>query len=618
MDHSKTAAEILRLVGGKENISSVTNCMTRLRFQLKDHRKADVESLKRLSAVQGVVTKNGQFQIVIGTDVGDLCAEIKKQGGFSADSAAQKTAQEGNLIMRFFGTLTAIFQPIIPALAGSGMIKALLALLVATHLVANDSQTYAIFYAFGDALFSFMPFILAYSAARYFSCNPFVSATLAGVLLHSSFTALNVGDPVLLFGFIPVTMVSYGGSVVPILLIVWLQSYIERFANKISPKPVKIFLAPMITIIVTGILGITVAGPLGNIVGQVLAVGFNWLNDYAGWVIPVLMGAFCPFFVMTGMHYCFAPIQTIQYATLGYGTILGPGMLASNIAQGAASLVVGLRTKNRKLRELSLSSGFTALMGITEPALYGVTLKLKRPLIATCIGGGVAGLYAGLTHLHTYSSTTAGLLALPVYIGGDGFGNVINAVITIIISIVVTAIATLILGFDDPANEEESSTPAPVASENKIVISSPIQGQAVALESVKDEAFSSHVLGLGAAVQPKEGLVTAPADGIISSVAETGHAIGMTTNSGVELLIHIGMDTVELGGKGFAVRVKTGDRVQKGQELARFDLDALQKAGYDTVTPVVVTNADEFLDVVAVRDVPVGSNDTLLTVLRRS
>lgn len=619
MDYSKTAAEILRLVGGKENVSSITNCMTRLRFQLKDHKKADPEGLKRLSAVQGVVTKNGQFQVVIGTDVGDVCAEIKKQGGFAADSSAQKPAQEGNVVMRFFGTLTAIFQPVIPALAGSGMIKALLALLVATHLVAADSQTYAIFYAFGDALFSFMPFILAYSAARYFNCNPFVSATLAGVLLHSSFTALNTGDPVLLFNFIPVTMVSYGGSVVPILLIVWVQSYVERFANKISPKPVKIFLAPMITIIVTGILGITIAGPLGNIVGQVLAVGFNWLNDYAGWVIPVLMGAFCPFFVMTGMHYCFAPIQTIQYATLGYGTILGPGMLASNIAQGAASLVVGLRTKNRKLRELALSSGFTALMGITEPALYGVTLKLKRPLIATCIGGGVAGLYAGITHLHTYSSTTAGLLALPVYIGGDGFGNVINAVITIIISIVVTAIATLILGFEDPANEDEAPVPASSDShEHKIALCSPIQGQAVALESVKDEAFSTHVLGLGAAVQPKEGLVTAPAAGTISSVAETGHAIGMTTDSGVELLIHIGMDTVELGGKGFAVRVKAGDRVQKGQELVRFDLDALQKAGYDTVTPVVVTNADEFLDVVAVRDAAVGTNDTLLTVLRRS
>ena len=284
-------------------------------------------------------------------------------------------------------------------------------------------------------------------------------------------------------------------------------------------------------------------------------------------------------------------------------------------------MVVGLRTKNRKLRELAFSSGFTALMGITEPALYGVTLKLKRPLIATCIGGGVAGLYAGITHLHTYSSTTAGLLALPVYIGGDGFGNVINAVITIIISIVVTAIATFILGFDDPADEDAATVPAaPSASsqENKVVLSSPIYGQAVPLESVKDDAFASHTLGLGAAVRPEEGVVTAPASATVTSVADSGHAIGLTTDSGVELLIHIGLDTVERKGRGFAVRVKTGDHVQKDQELIRFDLEDLRKAGYDVTSPVIVTNSDDFLDVVAVRDGKVGHSDTLLTVLRRS
>ena len=440
MDYKKTAAEILRLVGGEKNVASVTNCMTRLRFNLNDAKKADVEAIKKTKGVQGVVTKNGQFQVVIGTDVGNVCDEIKKLGKFEENAAADSTEKNG-IIAAFFGTLTAIFQPIIPALAGSGMIKALLALLVALKLVDPGSQTYQIFNAFGDALFSFMPFILAFSAAKRFKCNPYVSAVLAGVLLHSSFTGLNTGDLVHLFGFIPVTMISYGGSVVPILLIVWVQSYIEKFANKISPKPVKIFLAPMITIIVTGIIGITIAGPLGNLVGQVIAIGFNGLNDYAGWVIPVLMGTFCPFFVMTGMHYCFAPIQTIQYATLGYGTILGPGMLASNIAQGTAALVVGIKSKNKDLKQLGFSSGVTGLMGITEPALYGVNLRLKKPLYASMIGGCAAGLYAGITGIHTFSSTTAGIFALPVYIGGEGFGNVMNAAITIVISMVVTAIA---------------------------------------------------------------------------------------------------------------------------------------------------------------------------------
>ena len=579
MDYKKTAAEILRLVGGEKNVASVTNCMTRLRFNLNDAKKADVEAIKKTKGVQGVVTKNGQFQVVIGTDVGNVCDEIKKLGKFEENAAADSTEKNG-IIAAFFGTLTAIFQPIIPALAGSGMIKALLALLVALKLVDPGSQTYQIFNAFGDALFSFMPFILAFSAAKRFKCNPYVSAVLAGVLLHSSFTGLNTGDPVHLFGFIPVTMISYGGSVVPILLIVWVQSYIEKFANKISPKPVKIFLAPMITIIVTGIIGITIAGPLGNLVGQVIAIGFNWLNDYAGWVIPVLMGTFCPFFVMTGMHYCFAPIQTIQYATLGYGTILGPGMLASNIAQGTAALVVGIKSKNKDLKQLGFSSGVTGLMGITEPALYGVNLRLKKPLYASMIGGCAAGLYAGITGIHTFSSTTAGIFALPVYIGGEGFGNVMNAAITIVISMVVTAIATFIIGFDDPVDAEtddvssiEEKKNTPVKAEGiKLTVDSPLEGKIIPLSEVQDEVFSNEIVGKGAAVVPEKGEVHAPSEGEIISIFDTGHALGIRTKDGIELLIHIGLNTVELKGKYFQIHAKEGDHVKKGDLLISFDI----------------------------------------------
>jgi PTS system beta-glucosides-specific IIC component len=621
MDYKKTAAEILRLVGGEKNVASVTNCMTRLRFNLNDAKKADVESIKKTKGVQGVVTKNGQFQVVIGTDVGNVCDEIKKLGKFEENAAADSTEKNG-IIAAFFGTLTAIFQPIIPALAGSGMIKALLALLVALKLVDPGSQTYQIFNAFGDALFSFMPFILAFSAAKRFKCNPYVSAVLAGVLLHSSFTGLNTGDPVHLFGFIPVTMISYGGSVVPILLIVWVQSYIEKFANKISPKPVKIFLAPMITIIVTGIIGITIAGPLGNLVGQVIAIGFNWLNDYAGWVIPVLMGTFCPFFVMTGMHYCFAPIQTIQYATLGYGTILGPGMLASNIAQGTAALVVGIKSKNKDLKQLGFSSGVTGLMGITEPALYGVNLRLKKPLYASMIGGCAAGLYAGITGIHTFSSTTAGIFALPVYIGGEGFGNVMNAAITIVISMVVTAIATFIIGFDDPVDAEtddvssiEEKKNTPVKAEGiKLTVDSPLEGKIIPLSEVQDEVFSNEIVGKGAAVVPEKGEVHAPSEGEIISIFDTGHALGIRTKDGIELLIHIGLNTVELKGKYFQIHAKEGDHVKKGDLLISFDMDAIRKAGYDITTPVLVSNTADYMDILAKQEGKAGNG--LITVLK--
>ena len=618
MDYKKTAADILELVGGEKNVASVTNCMTRLRFVLNDAGKADVESLKKVKGVQGVVTKNGQFQVVIGTDVSHVCDEIKKMGHFGEETQAPK--EKKGIVAGFFGGLTAIFQPIIPALAGSGMIKALLALLVFVGWVDSGSQTYQIFNAFGDALFSFMPFMLAFSAAKYFGCNQYVSAALAGVLLHSSFTSLEA--PILLFGFVPVTQVSYGGSVVPILLIVWAQSYIERFANKISPKSVKIFLAPLLTIIVTGCLGITILGPLGNLVGQGLAVGFNWLNDYAGWVIPFLMGTFCPFFVMTGMHYCFAPIQTIQYATLGYGTILGPGMLASNIAQGTASLVVGLKSKNKDLKQLGISAGFTGLMGITEPALYGVTLKYKRPLYAAMIGGGVAGLYAGITGIHTYSSTTAGLLALPVYIGGSGFGNVINAAITIVISMIVTAVATLLLGFDDPVEEQAEETPAVEKKEEeqapsmRIEIASPVKGTEIPLSEVKDEVFSKNIVGKGAAVIPSEGKVYSPVDGIVASVFDTKHAIGLVSEEGVEVLIHVGLDTVELGGQHFTAHVAQDDKVTKGQLLLEFDVDAIKAAGYDTVTPVVISNTDSYLDVLAADAGEINAGDMLITIVK--
>ena len=618
MDYKKTAADILELVGGEKNVASVTNCMTRLRFVLNDAGKADVEGLKKVKGVQGVVTKNGQFQVVIGTDVSHVCDEIKKMGHFGEETQAPK--EKKGIVAGFFGGLTAIFQPIIPALAGSGMIKALLALLVFVGWVDSGSQTYQIFNAFGDALFSFMPFMLAFSAAKYFGCNQYVSAALAGVLLHSSFTSLEA--PILLFGFVPVTQVSYGGSVVPILLIVWAQSYIERFANKISPKSVKIFLAPLLTIIVTDCLGITILGPLGNLVGQGLAVGFNWLNDYAGWVIPFLMGTFCPFFVMTGMHYCFAPIQTIQYATLGYGTILGPGMLASNIAQGTASLVVGLKSKNKDLKQLGISAGFTGLMGITEPALYGVTLKYKRPLYAAMIGGGVAGLYAGITGIHTYSSTTAGLLALPVYIGGSGFGNVINAAITIVISMIVTAVATLLLGFEDPVEEQAEETPAVEKKEEeqapsmRIEIASPVKGTEIPLSEVKDEVFSKNIVGKGAAVIPSEGKVYSPVDGTVASVFDTKHAIGLVSEEGVEVLIHVGLDTVELGGQHFTAHVAQDDKVTKGQLLLEFDMDAIKAAGYDIVTPVVISNTDSYLDVLAADAGEINAGDMLITIVK--
>ncbi|MGG7141866.1 beta-glucoside-specific PTS transporter subunit IIABC [Clostridium nigeriense] len=618
MDFKKMASEILKLVGGEKNVASVTNCMTRLRFNLNDVRKANTEVIKKLDGVQGVVNKNGQFQIIIGTNVSKVCDEIHKLGNFAENSASDSEDKETGVINKVLGTITAIFTPIIPALAGSGMIKALLAVLKLFGLVDAGTQTYAYLSFLSDTVFYFLPVILAYSAAKRFKCSPYLAAVLGAALLHPSFSALNTGDPVAFFG-IPVNIISYSSSVVPILLIVFAQSYIEKFAKKISPASVKVFLVPLITLIITSLIGFTVLGPLGNYIGQILAIGMNFINDRAGWLIPVIMGTFTPLFIMTGMHYCFAPIQQIQYATLGYGTILGPGMLSSNIAQATASLVVGLKTKNKSLKQLSLSSSTTAFMGITEPALYGVNFKLKKPLYASMIGGGIAGLYAGITGIRTYASATAGLAAIPVYISDD-MSNVLNACITIVIAIVATTIVTLILGFDDIEEENKEVSTEKVENTSKsivgeISVSAPVEGEVIPLSEMNDDVFAEELMGKGMAVIPTVGKVFAPFDCTVESLFKTNHAIGLKDENGVELLIHIGIDTVKLEGKYFKSHIKQGDVVKAGDLLIEFDKEAIKNAGYDITTAVIVTNTANYMDVLGTEKTYIKKEDTLIRVL---
>lgn len=618
MDFKKMANDILKLVGGEKNVASVTNCMTRLRFNLNDVSKADTEAIKKLNGVQGVVNKNGQFQIIIGTNVSKVCDEIHRLGNFAENSASESEDKETGVINKVLGTITAIFTPVIPALAGSGMIKALLAVLKLFGLVDAGSQTYAYLSFLSDTVFYFLPVILAYSAAKRFKCSPYLAAVLGAALLHPSFSALNTGDPVAFFG-IPVRMISYGSSVVPILLIVFAQSYVEKFAKKISPASVKVFLVPLITLIITSLIGFTALGPLGNYVGEILAIGMNFINDKAGWLIPVIMGTFTPLFIMTGMHYCFAPIQQIQYATLGYGTILGPGMLSSNIAQATASLVVGLKTKNKSLKQLSLSSSTTAFMGITEPALYGVNFKLKKPLYASMIGGGIAGLYAGITGIRTYASATAGLAAIPVYISDD-MSNVLNACITIVIAIVATTIATLVLGFDDIEEENKEASTENVENTAKsivgeISVSTPVEGEVIPLAQVNDDVFAQELMGKGAAVIPTVGKVFAPFDCTVESLFKTNHAIGLKDKNGAELLIHIGIDTVKLEGKYFKSHIKQGDVVKAGDLLIEFDKEAIKNAGYDITTAVIITNTADYMDVLGTEKTYVKKEDTLIRVL---
>lgn len=602
MDYKALAKTILNDIGGKENVISFTHCATRLRFNLKDDNKTDKKHLEATPGVMGVVNKGGQFQVIIGSDVPNVYRELNIIGGFeetSSDKTEKDEHDDRNVFVRILDTIAGIFTPIIPAITGAGILKAFMALLTAFGWIDTASQTYSILSVFSDAAFYFLPFLIAYSAARKLKCNPVMAMSIAGILLHPNFISMlnnvkETGEPLKFIG-IPVTSATYSSSVIPIILSVWLMSYVEPIADKISPKPVKFFTKPLITLVITGAISITVLGPLGTIIGDGIAAGISFLNNYASWLVPLVIGAVSPLLVMSGTHYGLIPIGINNIATTGFDTIVGPGMLGSNIAQGGAAFAVALRTKNKIIRQEAYSSGITAVCGITEPALYGVNLKLKKPLIAAIIGGGASGLYLGITGVGRYTSGSPGLLALPGYIGTEGFTNITNAVIGSAIALVVSFVAALILGFDDPKESDTLSdnTETKPSAKSEVLLA-PMKGRIIPIEDVADPTFAEKILGDGAAIIPDTGLLVSPADGTVDTVFDTGHAISLTTDGGAEILIHIGIDTVKLNGEHFKPMVTNGEKIKAGQPLIEFDLDKIKEKGYDTATSVVITNYRDY------------------------
>lgn len=591
MNYEMLAKQILSLVGGKENVTGITHCATRLRFNLKQDEKAELDEIKKLEGVLGVVVKGGQTQVIIGPNVTKAYDAVTELIG-------ETTETEGNdkkLVARVLDTIVGIFAPIIPAVTGAGMLKAVLSILVVCGL-SKDSQNYYMINFISDAVFYFLPVLLANSAAKKFKCNPYFAMAIAGVMIHPKFVDLvAAGDAVHLFGM-PVYLYKYASSTIPIILVTWFMSYVERFAEKYSPSMIKVILKPLIVLLVTSPVALIVIGPLGAYCGDQLAAAINVLDSHAGFLVPTLTGAFAPLLVAVGMHISLVPISSIQLADHGSETAMGPGWLASNIAQGGAAMAVALKTKSKRMRQLALSSGITALCGITEPVLYGVTLKLKRPLIAVMISGGIAGLYAGLSGLVRYSFGSPGIPTIAVFIG-ENPDNIIKALITIAIAFVASFVLTWILGFEDSDEEDEKSgqgnktvaiNDSPTLTED---IYAPVKGSMISLSEVNDEAFSSGAVGRGCAIVPSEGKVYAPFDGTVAMVFPTKHAIGLVSSQGVELIIHIGIDTVKLEGQYFETFVNTGDQVKKGELLLGFDMESIKNAGYDMTVPVLVTNA---------------------------
>lgn len=589
------AQRIVELIGGKENVNDAWHCQTRLRFKLVDENKAETEKIKELAGVINVLSKGGVYQIVIGPNVADVFEELEPLLDLNQGSEQKEKTNIGAKIIDF---VSGVFQPIIPALSGAGMVKAVLALLVVFKAVNVESATYQLLNMLGDTIFYFLPVFLAFTEARKLKCNQIIAAAVATVLVNPMWLSfVTAGKPVNLFNVIPFHLVNYAYSVIPIILIVFVQSYIEHFLNKLIPKAVELVFVPMLTLLIMGILALSVLGPIGDILGGYLSQFFTYLSVNASWAPALLVGGLLPVMVMFGLHNGIAPLGVMQMATKGYDSIFGPGCVVSNMCSATAALVVALRTRDQKTKELGFSSSITAYMGITEPALYGINLPKRYPLIAAMIGGAFGGLYAGLTHTHRFATGSSGLPAVLLYIGDNTLRYLINILIAMVIGVVITAVLTYLLSLKYETNDKKK---VQLATEPQVVyaeISSPVKGELLPLSQSDDEAFASQAMGKGFVVKPSEGKVYAPVDGKVVSLFSTKHAIGILGDNGAEILIHIGIDTVDLKGKYFTAHVKQGQKVTKGQLLIEFDRSKITASGYNDEVMVIITNTNSYQNV---------------------
>lgn len=630
MDYSIVAKKILEKLGGESNVNSVMHCMTRLRFTLKDESIVNDEEVKKIKGVMGVTKKGGQYQIIIGNEVSKCYKEVIKLGNFSDSSNKTEDSNEKqSIITKVLDIVSGCMSATMPAIVGAGMVKVLVVLLTTIGVLSTTSQTYAILSALGDATFYFLPMLLVISTSKKFNINPYTLGAVVGVMVYPDFVKLLGSGASISFLGLPVTPATYGYSVIPIIMMAWIMKYIEEFADKITPAVTKNFLKPMLILLIAMPIAIIAVGPIGYLVGQGLSSAMYAIQDKAGWLALPLMAAFMPLLVMTGMHWAFVPIALAAIANSGCETLFLVAMLPSNLAQGASSLAVSFKSKNKDLKQVASASSISALLaGVTEPAMYGVTLKYKKPLVASMIASGAAGLYAGIVALKVYVFATPALISIVQFINPNGGSNFINAVITAAIAMVGSFVLTWIIGFEDQANEEDEE----VSDESRIelkevaldkiehkgeeLILAPIEGRVVSLSQVNDVTFSEEIMGKGAAIIPSIGKAVSPVNGVISALFETKHAIGIKSDDGAEILIHIGLDTVKLKGKHFKAHVKAGDKVKTGDLLVEFDIAAIKKEGYEVITPVLVTNVSDYGDVLSLIDRDVKIKDELIKVIK--
>lgn len=637
MKYEDLAKSIISNVGGKENVNSLTHCVTRLRFKLKDEGKANTDVLKNMDGVVTVIQSGGQYQVVIGNHVSEVYAAVTSVAGISDGSVENDSSEEKmSLFNRFIDIISSVFAPTLGVLAATGMIKGFNALFEALGWLTKTDGTYQILNAVGDCLFYFFPIFLGYTAAKKFNMNIFIGMAIGASLVYPSFTGLMdpsntplytlfegtiFQSPVYItFLGIPVILMGYSSTVIPILISTYVGSKLEGFFKKVVPSVVRTFLVPFFTLLIIVPLSLIVIGPISTWAGTLLGQGLLWVYNLSSVVAGILIGGFWQVFVIFGLHWGLVPIALNNIAVLKYDPILAATFGAS-FAQIGVVLAILLKTKNQKLKSISIPAFISGIFGVTEPAIYGVTLPKKKPFVISCIAAAVGGGIIGGFGVKGYIIGGLGIFGIPSYIGPKGIDmNLWGAIIAIVVSFVLGFLMMFFAGFKDDEETDNKSTNnnGPTKGETLVTqetISSPIKGEVKALSEITDEAFSSGAMGKGVAIEPSEGKVYSPVDGVLTSLFSSGHAIGVTSNNGVDILIHVGKDTVKLKGKHFTAKVAQGDTVKKGQLLMEFDMAAIKEAGYTLTTPVIVSNTANYLDVIETDKKTVDLKDDLLTVV---
>lgn len=622
MDYKKTAEEIYRLLGGKENLVSAAHCATRLRIVLADTKKCDNDAIENVDGVKGTFFASGQLQVILGTGVvNKVYDEFIKIAGISEatkEEVKQAAAEKTNWFQKAIKTIGDIFVPIIPAIVASGF---LMGIMEALNFMVNNgfiqidtsSSIYVFAQLFSNVAYTFLPILIGFSAAKVFGGNPFLGAVIGMIMIHpdlqNAWTVASEGvqkTQEVFFGLYSIDMVGYQGHVIPIMISVWVMSFLEKKLHKYVPAMLDLFVTPLVSVFVAGYLALAVIGPVFVVIENAIINGVQWLIAIPFGIGSFLMGGLYATTVVSGIHHMYTVIDIGQLAQYGL-TFWLPLASAANVGQGGAALAVAFRSKNKKTKSVALPAALSACMGITEPAIFGINLRFLKPFIAGSIGGACGALYASIVHLGATGTGVTGIFGILLHLHSP-----VHYIITVLIAFVVAFVVAWILGIKEDVKQEKESAPsaatvssgavassataesANVSSAEPNTVYSPLEGESVPLNSVNDQTFASGILGNGVAVKPSAGRVVAPFSGEVSTLFDTKHAIGLTGDDGVELLIHVGLNTVELGGRYYDAKVKMGDRVERGQTLIEFDKDEIEKAGYETVTPVIISNIDSY------------------------